>query len=447
MISHTVRQSDSGPAHTPVWRLWGMSRRDFLRSSGLAAGALTFSPFAAARWNSVFAQGNRASVALVKNGDCFQNTAKAVDLAGGIQSFVGQGDTVIIKGNAQWRYQGYTHTGCIKGVADAVLGIPGYSGEIFICDNVQFAGYNHGFISTDRYHNWPDHNWNSLASAYQAQGKPVAAVEWKNTDTDIAGPAGITGDIGWIREYFAYSGLNAYYSYPIFRSPLSSGRLIDPSNGVWANGAYTGARVRTIFVPTLNNHGEGSEDYSGVTSAIKCFMGATEINGPFNTTWYHNGAERYTWHSTAFHDSVGKGAQALGAFASRYMNTMYAPALFVTAAMWSGHQSRTGGATETKTVLACTNPATLDYVSCKHVISPYAAWLNPDNDNNTRRQILGCVDAGTGTITPGEYEVLEFDFNRPTVTRIDVERKIRDHKSGIASEQEVKNTIRAYLEQ
>jgi hypothetical protein len=65
---------------------------------------------------------------------------------------------------------------------------------------------------------------------------------------------------------------------------------------------------------------------------------------------------------------------------------------------------------ETKTVLACENPATLDYVSCKQVISPYASWLNPDNNNNTRNQIQGCIDNGIGTIDPDKFEVVSYDF-------------------------------------
>ena len=69
-----------------------------------------------------------------------------------------------------------------------------------------------------------------------------------------------------------------------------------------------------------------------------------------------------------------------------------------------------GAATYTDTVLACQNPATLDYVACKQVISPYAPFLNPDLNNNTRAQIMGSIAAGVETITPGQFAIQEFDF-------------------------------------
>jgi hypothetical protein len=122
------------------------------------------------------------------------------------------------------------------------------------------------------------------------------------------------------------------------------------------------------------------------------------------------------------------------------------PVLFITAAMWSGWYSRTGQAAATNTVLACENPVTLDYVSTRDVISPYAPWLNPDQNNNTRQQILGCNSQGIGTIDPTQFEIITYDFNNPTASRLDVERKIRDFKAGVTTEADVKSTINLYRE-
>ena len=49
---------------------------------------------------------------------------------------------------------------------------------------------------------------------------------------------------------------------------------------------------------------------------------------------------------------------------------------------------------------------TLDYVACRDVISPYAAWLNPDLNNNTRKQIVGCNSQGIGTIDPSMFQIV-----------------------------------------
>lgn len=426
-----------------------MTRREFFRRYGIASSAITLSPFFLERFaNLGAALANRTRVYKVRNGDCFQNTAKLWELLGGPEKYIGTNDVVVIKGNAQWPNQGYTHTGCIKGIIDKILQIPGFSGEIYLCDNTTTGGKQGewGFDATQgsRNHNWPNHNWNSLAVEYQANGKRVAAKKWMQgpwrdvTFPSFSGWNPADGE-GWARSFFLYAGRPTYVSYPVFASSWVSGRMIDMKNGVWQGGSYTGQRVKTIFMPTLNNHGWGSEDYAGVTSAIKSFFGATEVNVLENETWHGY----YHIHSSSY--SQGS-AQSAGELVGRYINTMYAPSLYVTAAMWCGHDSRTGDATETKTVLACENPVTLDYISCRDVISPYAPWLNPDQNNNTRRQILGCLGQGIGTIDPQMIEVIAYDFNNPTATRLDVDRKIRDHKAGRATLQEVKDVIRLYME-
>jgi len=425
-----------------IWSQLSMTRRAFLRRFGVASSAITLSPFFMEGLTRVCqAAPTTERVYLVKNGDCFQNTAKLWDMLGGPARYIGPTDIVVIKGNAQWKNQGYTHTGCIKGVIDEILAIQGFSGEVLICDNTQVYGSSGAFgfdaTPTNRIRNWPDHNWDSLAAEYQAAGKPVATKRWLNSDsTTWSGPA--DGE-GWVRDFFSFHGHDTYLSYPVFESPLTPGRLIDMRNGVWEDGRYTGRQVKTVFMPNLNNHGNGSEDYAGVTSAVKSFFGATEIPGGVAGIW--NGYRHI--HSASF--ALGSATYA-GELTGRFINTMYAPVLYITAAMWSGHDSRTGGATETRTVLACSNPATLDYVACRDVISPYASYLNPDNDNNTREQILGCISTGVGTITPGAFEVMEYDFLDPSASWLDVERRIRDFKGGTASEQDVKDAINLYME-
>jgi len=375
----------------------------------------------------------------------------------GPAKYISPTDVVVIKGNAQWPNQGYTHTGCIKGVIDNILAIPGFSGEILICDNIQGGGSSGatGFDATtaNRTNNWPDMNWNQLAASYQTSGKPVATVQWQNDTTwrtpslplpswSVWNPA---NGPGWSRYFLSYSGRNTYLSYPVFQSPLTSGRMIDMKNGVWENGGYTGRNVKAIFMPTLNNHGTGAEDYAGVSSAIKSSFGATEIyhGSPYNDDYVWN--SYYSIHSSSFTQSC---AQCAGALVGNYLNNLYAPVWYITAAMYSGWYSRTSptGAAATNTILACQNPVSLDYISCLDVISPYASWLNPANNNNTRNQMLGCSGQGIGTMDPQSIEVITYDFNNPTASRLDVDRKIRDFKAGNATEQDVKDIIGLYME-
>ncbi len=426
-----------------------VSRREFLRRYGVASSALTLSPFFLDRLASICqAATDSTRVFKIRNGDAFQNTAKLWELLGGPSRYIGATDVVVIKGNAQWPNQGYTHTGCIKGVIDQILAIPNFTGEVIICDNTTNGGKAGawGFDATpdNREHNWPNHNWNSLAAEYRSNGKPVSAKKlvqgpWRTINFPGFSDWNPANGEGWVRNFFTHNGRNTYFSYPIFQSPLNPGRMIDMKKGVWENGAYTGRKVKALFMPTLNNHGWGDEDYAGITSAIKSFFGATEIHVGDDAIWngyYHIHSSSYTQNS----------ALTAGELVGHFMNTMYVPSLFITTAMWSGWYSRTGGAAETKTVLACENPVTLDYIACRDVISPYASWLNPDQNNNTRKQILGCNSRGIGTIDPQKIEVITFDFNRPTASRVDLERKIRDFKAGQASEQDVKDTVKLYME-
>jgi hypothetical protein len=460
---------------SPEGRDDSITRRKFLRQYGLASGALTLSPFFMER----FANYCRAATPLtrvykVKNGDCFQNIAKLWDMMGGVGRYISPTDIVVIKANAQWKNQGYTHTGCIKAVIDAVLAIPGFSGEVLLCDNIQyygtlpqFAGQT-GFVAgpDDRQNNWPDHNYNSLAASYRPpyQDKPVAIVSWQNGQSWAVPPYlpyysawNPANGQGWHRYFFnhAPTGKNSWISCPVFPSPLTSGRLIDLKNGVWDNGVLTGRRVRTICMPTLNNHtdpgGQGSCSDTGITSAIKCFYGISEIPGGVLGTingysHIHSAALVSSWDGTC----VMQGDVVptyVGQLVGTFLQQLFSPVVYITSAIYSGWKSRTGvnDAVNTNTVLACENPVTLDYVSARDVISPHAAWLNPDQDTPTRRQILGCNGQGIGTVDPQQFEVVSYDFNHPTASRLDVERKIRDFRANKVTEQEVRDTIKLYM--
>lgn len=108
-------------------RLPTVTRRQFLQKYGIASSALTLSPFFIERFSSVCqATGNLTRVYKVLNGDCFQNIAKVLEMAGGAGKYINPTDVVVIKGNGQWPNQGYTHTGCIKAVIDAILQSPDF---------------------------------------------------------------------------------------------------------------------------------------------------------------------------------------------------------------------------------------------------------------------------------------------------------------------------------
>jgi hypothetical protein len=443
-----------------------MNRRSFLRRFGIASSALTISPFVLERMSAVCqAAGSLTQVYKVQNGTYAQNIAKVLELLGGISAFVNPTDVVVIKANSQWPNQGYTHTGCIKAVIDQILLLPGFSGEILICDNFQ-AGNNQGSNSlgfdaspANRTNNWPDYNWDDLATSYRNAGKPVATVKWQ-TDANWRTPTlplpswslwNPASGNGWSRYFFNWNGSPIYLSYPVFASPLTANRMIDMKNGVWENGSYTGRRGRTIVMPTLNNHDYtgGREDEAGLTSAIKSFFGATEIYHDSvqgdNTVW--NGY--YSLHSASI--SVNAAAIA-GQLVGVFLNQLYSPVLYITPAIYSGWYNRfnADGAAQTNTVLACTNPVSLDYIAGRDVISkvgnPKPTWLDPGTRNNhTWLQIQGCNSQGIGTADPAQMNLVTYDFNHPTTIRRDIELKIQQLKAGAATNQEVRDLIKIYM--
>ena len=84
-----------------------------------------------------------------------------------------------------------------------------------------------------------------------------------------------------------------------------------------------------------------------------------------------------------------------------------------TAAIYTGHRGRWQSAVRTDTVLACENPATLDFVACRDVIAPissHSALLDPTLDNVTWQQLFGCVDGGVGIIDPGAFRIIDYTF-------------------------------------
>jgi hypothetical protein len=392
-----------------------ISRSSFLRRILLVFGVGTFMEGCKKeeipeKEEEIPGNGDLTKVYLVQNGTVKENINKLLELIGGISKYIDPSDVVVLKCNGQWPNQGYTNTECIKYVIDAILAIPGFSGEILICDDIQFIpDSTTGFLASpdNRVNNWPDHNWNSLAAVFKSKGFPVATFSWeaKPIVINITGPGDGTG---WVSSFFDFHGLRAYFSYPIFESPLNPGRLIDMKNGVWENGAFSGRKVKAIFMPTLNNHGRNyQEDYAGITSAIKSFFGTTEIHSGEDATILYQGIKYHHMHSASY---TKRNAEHAGELTARYMQTMYKPVLFITCAIWSGIESRIGEARNTKAVLACENPSTLDYVSCKKVISKHAPWLDPDKNNNTRKQILGCVNNGIGTINEDEIKIINYEF-------------------------------------
>jgi hypothetical protein len=303
----------------------------------------------------------------------------------------------------------------MKALIDAILARPGgFDGEVIIAEHIHrspseaMSGAYCWNISagSNRENNWPDMSYFELVDDYHNNGAPnVTAVPLYDSTQgnwdSVNGPQDLAdGRQGWVRSTYttAASGGTVRLSYPILRSSFSD-KLVDLGQSeVWQNSGYTGQQVKLIFLPTLNNHSSfNNEDYAGPTSAVKCHLGIVEFRGAFGARNLHQ-----IGYGNGFPDAVGESVGHL-------ITAILSPTFYMTCAEYTGYRGRTTStAAHTKTVGLCLDPVTLDYWMCKHVMYPISTsqtFMNPDNDNNLRKQLLGCHSLGVGTLDENEMIV------------------------------------------
>lgn len=439
-----------------------ISRRDCLKKLGrlsstvLVGGQLVDWAFC----DHARAAGNIDDYVFVsRNGTPYENVAKVIEMRfGGIEYFIDADDVVVINPNGQWSNQGATNCACLMGLIDLILDRPGgFDGEVIIVENTQFQVHGYWTTNADGLVRNGPFNFLDMIADYQNSGKSnVTGVRlMRNMDDSdnwpvINSPA---DGQGWIRPEWQSptSGCLLYLPYPIIRSPYSY-RLLDLKNGVYDNGYANQPGLKFIKMPNLNNHGSNAQqDYAGVTSAVKSFLGITELEndfrGPFNDG-HHN---MHTYGLVCHGNLPGDRAYSAGEAAGAWMNNCRKPDLFITTAEWVGWESRTGtGAENTKTVGLCDNPVSLDYYMSKYVLWPtytQQQYFNPDYDptnNMTRKTLEGCLSMGYGTLDEAAIAALVYDFDGPNITRQQIDQMIMLFRNGQASEQDVLDLIDLY---
>ncbi|UCD18235.1 MAG: hypothetical protein JSV44_04805 [Candidatus Zixiibacteriota bacterium] len=439
-----------------------INRREFIKqlgacSSGIVVGgylldSALFSP-EKARAGII-----RANVFVAKNGSPADNVAKVINMRfAGIENFIGRDDVVVINPNGQWGYQGGSNCACCMGLIDLILNRPGgFDGEIIFTECTQFRTTGYWTASAAELVRNGPYNFNDMITYYHDRGHTrVSGVRlWRNQDQPEQWPV-VTGPQqgqGWVRPEWRSPTSNClfYLAYPVIRSPYSN-RLIDLKNGVYDNGYEGQPDLKFIKMPNLNNHGySAQQDYAGITSAIKSFLGITELenaySGPYNDGHRHLHTYGDPCHGTNRAYAAGEGAGA-------WMNHCRKPDIVLTTAEWVGWGSRTGSdATQARTVGLCDDPATLDYYMSKYVLWPCylpQQYFNPDYDvanNRTRQTINGCLGMGYGTADESEIAAYVYDFNDPKTFRFDIDRMIKRFRDGQATQQDVLDLIEQYNE-
>lgn len=373
------------------------------------------------------------------------NLNKVIDKLGGIGSFVGTEDIVIIKVNSQWWNQGTSNTSSLKSLVDVILLEPGFKGEVIIADNHQHNDPNSRAWNTSLRNG--NYNLNELVEYFHSLGHHnVTKYHWSPA-TPASSPlsaspgAGVTNyshiiDGPWKGDGYVYDDKSVYVSpsgrkciltYPVFTS-VYSGTVIDFKNGPWLNGEYIDKSIKLINFTGINYHSE----YCGVTASVKNYMGIVDMScgyprgGPDGYYNVHNVGTRdipdiyhaylpwfirrrlknlvFNYRYENFKDTGG----CLGSF----MKKIRFADLNIIAAHWAGFGSRIDPdlAGYPDTVIAGTDPVALDLWSAREVLLPLAKsspsgakfvkFINPDEEGSVFRSFLkSCHEQGIGNMS------------------------------------------------
>ena len=412
------------------------SRREFLKKVLIVGGAINVKTKVFAQSIPPIRKATKETFCTLYrsvNGNPATNIAKVIEQMGGIEKVIGTYDVVVIKPNVQWWNQGSPNLSSLKAFVDMVMERPGgFKGEVVIAENC------HRGISpeTSASSGWAEQfDWNSdipdvknmndlsilLKKRYDKRFSTVHWIDVEDGSKHIFSPSDgsgyvycdglskvpmITCDNGGKGDNYRATIM----SYPVFST--DSGTIIDFKHGVWKRGAYTDQPLRFINFAALNHH----SIYCGATSAIKNYMGVTDLSGgpdPFK-----NGrltGDYYNFHSFPFNKwASGPVPGMLGKEIGVFLKTIRKADLNIVTAEWIGLSSRTEHPlSHTQAVLACTDPVALDYHATKYILYPNSRLdiHNPDNKNGPLHQYLGrCAEEYGGFFDEGNVEVRSYNF-------------------------------------
>ncbi len=276
---------------------------------------------------------------------------------------VSSDETVIIKGNFQWKRTLSTNTDRIKGLIWRILQHPdGFTGEILVCENHQ----NSGDADLTLCNNSEDLNQTILdvINTFKAKGYPVDIVLWSDF-TEVVVNEYSSGDF---TDGYTWNS-TTMVSYPKFTTP--KGTYVSLKHGIWNTTSSTYDRENLCIVnfPVAKAHG-----WVGATLGIKNWLGTLTASH----------AERYS--EGDIHCDYWFNERALPA---RVMAETF-PDLTIIDATWTAPDNNyiwsTSNQIRTNTLIASTDPVAASYYGAKYVLNPIATdnrRTDPDNTDNS----------------------------------------------------------------
>ena len=382
-----------------------------------------------------------------------KNVEQVLGKLGGIGAFVGGDDVVAIKVAAQWWNTGMTNVAAAKAVIDAVLGLPGFTGEVVVFENTHFrkdgSGLNRAWTHPSE--------WNvdvpgmtklgDLIPHYA--GKPVSFVGLID-----AGESSLAGDPWWDpdHEHGVYGGdgqgpiaagdpRDGYFwdfdqtfrlkrswvayaqtplTWPRFTTP--GGTVIDLRDGVFRRDGDRlvpdRRRLRFLNVTTCNEHGS-----TGMTGACKSPMGLVDMSAGALGTHPLISDYQSIHYFGRIPGGIGPTWRMAGPLAF-WCDRVRRPDLYVTAAEWvaltpvgfdedsDDNRHARACAVQTGTVIAGTDPVAIDAWATRNLLHPragtYAAMLDLDDPDSKISRFLRYYrqTAGRGTLDPSLVTVV-----------------------------------------
>jgi len=407
------------------------TRRHFIKTNIIALLAVMFGNkiFTKSPLSRKMIKNVQSSVYRALNGNPSENLSRVIKLLGGIEKIIGEDDVVVIKPNVQWWNQGAPNLSALKTFVDLIMNRPsGFYGEVVIAENCHrgkepWKSKQGGWMMNFERNSDLKliNNFNDLTiHLKKTYGDQFSTCHWIDVGKGgkrVFSPADGTGYVycdgtGGVPLISFNNGAKGdnfrevIMTYPIFNT--DKGTIVDFKKGIWNEGSYTDQSLRFINFAALNHH----NSYSGATSAIKNYLGISDISGGSGgklTDKYYN------FHSFAFnHGDVGPVPGMLGAEVAVFMNTIRKADLNITTAEWVGLASRTEPpVAQTRTVLASTDPVALDYNAIKYILYPNSniPIHNPDDDESPLYQYLvKCAEHGGGFIDEKNVAVKSYDF-------------------------------------
>ena len=411
------------------------TRRAFIQKIFMALGVLLFGrdAFAGKTVKITMKEDIKSTVYRAVNGHPSENLSKVIDLMGGIETFVGPDDVVVIKPNVQWWNQGVPNLSALNAFVDLIMNRRGgFHGEVVLAENCHrgaspWESLHSGWAPVFSRNSDLDqiNNFNDLGAHLKKKYHDNFSI-CHLIDVDAGNPRVFSPEDGTGYVYCDGTGgvplismdngargddfREVIMTYPIFKT--DKGTLVDFKNGIWEKGVYTDQPLKFINFAALNHH----STYCGATSSIKNYLGISDISGGPDP--HKNGKlteKYYNFHSFPFNKwTPGPEPGMIGAEIGVFLNTIRNADLNITTAEWIGLASRTEPpVARTRTVLASTDPVALDFHSTKYLLYPNSKVPvhNPDDIQRPMNQyLLRCSEKGGGVFDEKHVTVKSYDF-------------------------------------